>query len=118
MTGKGHPDWDEAVRELNALADSLERTGRPPNGVRVKILRVASSRPLPPRRIRKLRSAVTPSRSLFAHLLGVTPATVAAWETGTRKPGGMATRFLSEIESNPTHWRARLTELYQSEVSR
>ena len=118
MATKGSPIWDEVIEDLNRITESLRKTGEVPPDVRVTRYRIRPVRPFAPGRVKKVRSAVAVSRDLFAALLGVTPQTVAAWETGTRKPNGMANRFLSEVESNPSHWRKRLTAMYEREVAR
>jgi DNA-binding transcriptional regulator YiaG len=57
-----------------------------------------------------IRASLGASQPVFASLLGVSPATVRAWEQGVNEPSGMATRFLVEIRSNPDYWKARLKE--------
>ncbi len=57
-----------------------------------------------------IRTALGASQTVFAGLLGVSPATVRAWEQGVNTPSGMATRFLTEIRTDPDYWKARLKE--------
>jgi putative transcriptional regulator len=57
-----------------------------------------------------IRASLGASQPVFASLLGVSPATVRAWEQGVNTPSGMAQRFLAEIRANPEYWKARLKE--------
>jgi putative transcriptional regulator len=57
-----------------------------------------------------IRASLGASQPVFASLLGVSPATVRAWEQGVNTPSGMALRFLAEIRANPDYWKARLKE--------
>jgi putative transcriptional regulator len=57
-----------------------------------------------------IRATLGASQSVFASLLGVSPATVRAWEQGVNAPSGMALRFLAEIRANPGYWKSRLEE--------
>lgn len=57
-----------------------------------------------------IRTSLGASQPVFASLLGVSPATVRAWEQGVNEPSGMAVRFLVEIRSNPNYWKARIRE--------
>ena len=57
-----------------------------------------------------IRTALGASQRVFAGLLGVSVATVRAWEQGVNAPSGMATRFLTEIRTNPDYWKARLKQ--------
>lgn len=55
-----------------------------------------------------IRAAVGASQPVFASLLGVSPATVRAWEQGANAPSGIALRFLAEVRDNPDYWKGRL----------
>jgi len=57
-----------------------------------------------------IRDSLGASQPVFASLLGVSPATVRAWEQGVNEPSGIALRFLAEIRANPGYWKARLKE--------
>lgn len=41
------------------------------------------------------------SQPLFAHILGVSPAAVKAWEQGNKKPSGTARRLMQLFERDP-----------------
>jgi putative transcriptional regulator len=55
-----------------------------------------------------IRTTLGASQPVFASLLGVSVATVRAWEQGVNAPSGIATRFLAEVRDNPDYWKARL----------
>lgn len=57
-----------------------------------------------------IRTALGASQPVFASLLGVSPATVRAWEQGVNAPSGMASRFLAEVRADPDYWKARLKQ--------
>jgi putative transcriptional regulator len=57
-----------------------------------------------------IRETLGVSQAVFANLLGVSIATVRAWEQGVNVPSGMATRFLAEIRANPDYWKSRLND--------
>jgi len=58
--------------------------------------------------VRATRNLVGVSQSVFAGMLGVSPALVRSWECGQRKPSALARRLLDEVRSNPKGWRAML----------
>ena len=55
--------------------------------------------------VRRVREAVAVSQRVFARLLGASPATVAAWERGGKRPAPMARRLLDEVGRDPQRWR-------------
>jgi putative transcriptional regulator len=57
-----------------------------------------------------IRMTLGASQSVFANLLGVSVATVRAWEQGANEPSGIAIRFLVEVRANPDYWKKRLRE--------
>jgi putative transcriptional regulator len=64
-----------------------------------------------PELVKKTRSVLGVSQTLFAHFLGVSPKTVRAWEQGVNTPHPMACRFMDEIRLVPDHWTKRLRQL-------
>ena len=56
--------------------------------------------PLKPRQIRKLRLKNRVSQPVFARHLGISESTVEKWETGAKKPSGIALRLLSVVEKH------------------
>jgi putative transcriptional regulator len=64
----------------------------------------------PPRRVRRVRAALGLSQALFAQFLGVSVASVQAWEQGAKTPAKMACRFMDEILRDPAQWQQRVRE--------
>ena len=58
--------------------------------------------------VRATRDKIAVSQTVFAHLLGVSPMLVRAWEQGQRSPALWARRLLDEVNRDPRHWRAML----------
>ena len=48
------------------------------------------------------------ARQCMAAFLGVNVNTLRSWEQGKRSPQSIASRFLSEIETDITYWRRRI----------
>jgi putative transcriptional regulator len=63
-----------------------------------------------PKKLVGTRDLLAVSQGMFAQFLGVSPATIRAWEQGTKEPSDMAKRFLDEIRRNPDYWRQRMCE--------
>ncbi len=51
-----------------------------------------------PQHVRRIREKSHASQSVFAAFLNVGKTTVAAWEQGTKKPGGAAAKLLELVE--------------------
>ena len=58
--------------------------------------------------VRATRDRLGVSQAIFAHLLGVSPVLVRAWEQGQRVPAPWARRLLDEMNRDPRHWRGML----------
>lgn len=54
--------------------------------------------PIPPEQIKSLRQRHGVSQREFAGYLNTSVSTVQKWETGAKKPGGIALRLLSIVE--------------------
>ena len=110
---------EEAITDLNAYADALEAGGSEEAQRRHTARRVKL--PPPPtvtaEHVMQARELLGASQAVLAHLLGVTPGAVRAWEQRTRVPAGAAGRMLCEIVATPDHWRKRLAHLAASEPS-
>lgn len=61
-----------------------------------------------PEQIRAIREAARVSQTVFAWMVGASPALVRAWELGTRQPNPMARRLLDQVSENPAVWRDRI----------
>jgi putative transcriptional regulator len=63
-----------------------------------------------PADVKRVRELLGVSEAVLAEFLGVNVNTVRSWEQGKRLPQPIACRFLSEIESDPAHWRRRIRQ--------
>lgn len=53
-----------------------------------------------PDAIKSLRTRLGLSQPVFAHYFNVRKSTVAGWEQGTKRPGGVALRLLEIVQRN------------------
>jgi putative transcriptional regulator len=60
------------------------------------------------RAVRSTRDTIGVSQTVFAHLLGISPTLVRAWEQSQRRPALWARRLLDEVNRDPRHWRGML----------
>ena len=56
--------------------------------------------PLEPRRIKKIRESQHVSQPVFARYLNTSESTVGKWETGAKRPSGMALKLLDIVEKH------------------
>ena len=64
--------------------------------------------------VKKTRSLLGASQSVFARFIGVSVKTVQSWEQEQSVPSEMARRFLDEIRANPKYWTERLHGMARS----
>jgi putative transcriptional regulator len=56
--------------------------------------------PLKPRRIKQIRESQHVSQPVFARYLNTSESTVEKWESGAKKPSGMALKLLDIVEKH------------------
>jgi putative transcriptional regulator len=56
--------------------------------------------PIEPNQIKKLRKRLRVSQPVFANYLNTSESTIEKWETGAKKPSGMALKLLSIVEKH------------------
>jgi putative transcriptional regulator len=56
--------------------------------------------PLAPKQIKALREGARVSQPVFARYLNTSESTVEKWETGAKKPSGMALKLLSLVRKH------------------
>jgi putative transcriptional regulator len=61
---------------------------------------LAAPAPLNPRQIKKLRERLHVSQPVFARYLNTSESTIEKWETGAKRPSGMALKLLSVVEKH------------------
>lgn len=99
------PVGAEIIEALGELRDAL-RSGEPLEKrftVRTYEINIIPSH-YTPEDVRRVRSALGMNQEVFATFLGVSPATVKSWETGTNTPAPIARRFMDEIAADPGRW--------------
>ncbi len=55
---------------------------------------LVAPQPLGPKRIKQIRESLRVSQPVFARYLNTSESTVEKWETGAKKPSGMALKLL------------------------
>ena len=55
---------------------------------------------LKPRQIKKLRERLCVSQPIFARYLNTSESTIEKWETGAKRPSGMALKLLAVVEKH------------------
>jgi putative transcriptional regulator len=61
---------------------------------------LTSPETLAPKRIKKIRKAAKVSQPVFARYLNTSESTVEKWESGAKKPSGMALKLLSVVQKH------------------
>jgi putative transcriptional regulator len=56
--------------------------------------------PIAPRQIKRLRERERVSQPIFARYLNTSESTVEKWETGAKRPSGMALKLLSIVQKH------------------
>jgi putative transcriptional regulator len=56
--------------------------------------------PMEPRRIKRIRESQRVSQPVFARYLNTSESTVEKWESGAKKPSGMALKLLDIVEKH------------------
>ena len=87
-------------------AVAIERGDAAPAAVSAHVVtaRTSSASPAPlygASEVKRIRTSVKLSQTVFAATLNVSPETVRSWEQGKKQPGGPAARLLELTEKNP-----------------
>ena len=56
--------------------------------------------PIEPREIKKIRQSQKVSQPVFARYLNTSESTIEKWETGAKRPSGMALKLLSIVQKH------------------
>lgn len=92
---------NEIIEGLEEALTIVEKRGRKAKVLSKDSVTVKPVDTFTSAKIRKFRSRLGMSTSVFAKLIGATAKTVESWESGTRIPGKTAQRFLSVLEKHP-----------------
>ncbi|SFR18514.1 helix-turn-helix domain-containing protein [Desulfoscipio geothermicus] len=90
--------YDSIIKGLNE-AIAYEK-GQLKKGVKRHVVKIA---PLPnykAREIKRIRQTLNLSQAAFASIIGVSPKTVEAWESGRNIPQGPSQRMLELLDKN------------------
>ena len=61
---------------------------------------LAVPEPMEPRQIKKIRQSQHVSQPVFARYLNTSESTIEKWETGAKKPSGMALKLLTIVQKH------------------
>ncbi len=61
---------------------------------------LVSPPPIPPKQIKKIRQSQKVSQPVFARYLNTSESTIEKWESGAKKPSGMALKLLSLVQKH------------------
>jgi len=87
---------------IAGLQDALDFEKGQRKGLRTTLVHAPKEPPRwKPKAIATLRHKLNISQPVFAAFLGVSVATVRAWEQGLKVPGGSASRLLQILAMNP-----------------
>lgn len=98
------------------LSEIKANNGKFPKKFTVRRLEVDASSDYTPRKIKETRGILRASQAVFAKFLGVSTATVRAWEQGLNRPINSAARMMDEIRHNPQYFQSRLLDLFAPKV--
>jgi putative transcriptional regulator len=111
---KGRPrnGFAAGAKILGAIKEATEilrSEGLESKKLTIKTYKVPSSPPsYEPGDVKRVRELLGASQAVLAVFLGVNVNTLRSWEQGKRSPQPIASRFLSEIETDITYWRKRI----------
>ena len=88
----------ESIKQGLNEAIEYERSNLP--NVRVDRVTVAPIHTYTANEIKEIRTQQSMTQRLFAEALGVSAKTVEAWETGTNRPSGIASRMLELLKQD------------------
>lgn len=84
---------------MRGLSESLDYARGDTSGARKMSVTVSALPKFRDKEIRRIREDLRLTQKNFAFILGVSPKTVEAWESGRNVPQGTAQRFLQMLKS-------------------
>jgi len=92
----------EAFEAIHSSASGMYRAGTIDKATMREFDASCLSVPAPmhPRRIRQIRESQRVSQPVFARYLNTSESTVEKWESGAKKPSGMALKLLDIVEKH------------------
>ena len=92
----------EIAEVVHASASALYRIGAMDKATMREFDEACLSVPAPmePKRIKRIRESQKVSQPVFARYLNTSESTVEKWESGAKKPSGMALKLLDIVEKH------------------
>ena len=107
--GNGPSAGARIVAAINEATEILRSEGLESKQLTIRTYKVPPSPPsYRPGDVKRVRELLGASQAVLAAFLGVNVNTVRSWEQGKRLPQPIASRFLSEIETDIAYWRQRI----------
>lgn len=91
----------EIIAALTDIAETLEGGIALQEKYRTRRVTIAEPGAYGPREVKALRERLGLSQMLFAGLIGASTILVRKWESGDRRPDGMARRLMDDIGDDP-----------------
>ena len=92
----------DAFEAIHASASALHRVGAIGKATMREFDEscLAAPTPLEPRQIKRIRENSHVSQPVFARYLNTSESTVDKWETGAKRPSGMALKLLAIVQKH------------------
>ena len=92
----------DAFAAIHASASALEKVGAIDKATMREFDTACLSVPAPfaPQQIKQLRESQHVSQPVFARYLNTSESTVEKWETGAKRPSGMALKLLALVQKH------------------
>lgn len=99
---KGPKFKSDAFEAIHSSAEGMFRLGTISKATMRQFDESCLSKPSPiePAQIKQLREANNVSQPVFARYLNTSESTVEKWETGAKKPSGIALKLLSLVQKH------------------
>jgi putative transcriptional regulator len=111
-TGRARSSPSAGARILAAIDEATEILRTEGLDSKQLTIRTRTVPPAPrtyrPGDVKRVRVLLGTSQAMLAAFLGVNVNTLRSWEQGKRIPQPIASRFLSEIETDIAYWRQRV----------
>jgi putative transcriptional regulator len=92
----------DAFEAIHSAASALHRVGAFGKTTKRQFDEAALSAPEPlaPAQIKKIREQAKVSQAVFARRLNTSASTIEKWETGAKKPSGVALKMLAVVRKH------------------
>jgi putative transcriptional regulator len=100
-----HRFKSDAFEAIYASARALHKVGTIDKATMrdFDIACLSSPKPFAPNQIKQLRESHHVSQPVFARYLNTSESTVEKWETGAKRPSGMALKLLTIVQKHGLH---------------